>query len=255
MNEPTGPSGNDAERTGVVVSPLFGVLSLEFLVKSELHSCPYLPEKRAREEVFVAQELHEELYHDFMDHGFRRSGNFFYRPSCPRCQECRPLRIPVREFKFSKSQRRVWNKNRDIHVRAGTPRFTTEKFRMYTKYIERQHGSSSFGSVENFQDLMYSSPVQTVEFEYSLDGRILALSVADVSSRSLSSVYAYYDVDWATRSLGTFSALREIHFCRTHDIPYYYLGFYVAACPSMSYKARFRPHEILTPSLTWQCGP
>ncbi len=35
-------------------------------------------------------DLPPELYHDFMDIGFRRSGKYFYRPVCAECNECRP---------------------------------------------------------------------------------------------------------------------------------------------------------------------
>ncbi|MBM3300334.1 MAG: arginyltransferase, partial [Deltaproteobacteria bacterium] len=29
------------------------------------------------------------------------------------------------------------------------------------------------------------------------------------------------------------------------------MGYYVKECPSMNYKARFRPHEILDTSYRW----
>jgi leucyl-tRNA---protein transferase len=235
-------------------SPLFGVLPLTFLVQGEPHPCPYLPGRQAQEELFGTEDLHPELYHDFMDHGFRRSGNYFYRTACPSCEECRPIRIPVREFEAGRSQRRVWNKNQDVRVRVGPPRFAMEKFHLYEEYLEKQHGSSH-GSVHDFRAVLYSSAVRTLEFEYTLNRRVIAVSIADISLRSLSSVYVYYDLEFADRSLGTFSALHEILFCRNSGVPYYYLGFYIAECPSMRYKTRFKPHDILDTSLRWLRAP
>jgi leucyl-tRNA---protein transferase len=251
MHEREAHPGEGSDRLSVLVSPLFGSIPLHFLVKDDLHSCPYLPGEQAQEETFASNALHPELYHDFMDHGFRRSGKFFYRPCCPSCRSCRPLRVSSSGFRPGKSLRRVWKRNQDLDVRICSPRFTVEKFRIYQDYLARQHGAVQPGSMRDFQSSLYSSAVATVEFEYRLGGRLVAVSVADISSRSLSSVYVYYDVNFSDRSLGTFSAVREILFCRERLIPHYYLGFFVAGCPSMSYKGRFKPHEILTPSLRW----
>jgi leucyl-tRNA---protein transferase len=251
MNDAIGHSPQGKQGNAVLVSPLFGVLSLDFLVKSDPHPCPYLPGREAQEEIFRSADLHPELYHDFMDHGFRRSGQYFYRPVCPQCRECRSLRVPAGEFKPTKSQRRVQNKNRDVEVSIAIPTYTDEKFRIYADYLAMQHDSSLDCSKKEFRTSLYSSPVHTVEFEYRLNGRIAAVSIADMSSRSLSSVYVYYDVELSSRSLGTLSAVQEILFCRRRRIPYYYLGFLVQGCQSMNYKARFTPHEILNPDFTW----
>jgi arginyl-tRNA--protein-N-Asp/Glu arginylyltransferase len=52
--------------------------------------------------------------------------------------------------------------------------------------------------------------------------------------------------------LGTFGALAEIGWARGREIPYYYLGFWVAECASMVYKNRFRPCEMLHPDGIWR---
>jgi arginine-tRNA-protein transferase len=241
--------GSKSEHT--LISPLFGELSLDFLVRSAPHPCPYLPTREAQEDVFRTSELHPELYHDFMDYGFRRSGDYFYRPVCPNCRECHPVRVPTQDFVLTKSQRRVRNKNRDISITVGRPVLTEEKYSMYTDYLARQHRPSSHTSRTELAATLYASPVHTLEFEYRLNGRLVAASIADVSSRSLSSVYVYYDLSLSSRSLGTYTALREILFCQNRGIPYYYLGFLVPDCPSMSYKARFRPYETLGSDLSW----
>lgn len=234
-----------------VHSRLYGTIPLDFLMKGEPHSCPYLPGREAREEAFRADEFPPELYHDFMDSGFRRSGLIMYRPACRACTECRPLRAVASRFTPSKSQRRVLRKNDDIDVNVGLPRFTRDKFRMYSDYVAAQHASFHKDTAEDMKRFLYSSPVLTLEFEYRLGARLVAVGIADLSSRSLSSVYAFFDPDLLARSLGTLSALKEIAFCRERSVPYYYLGFFVADSPSMNYKARFRPHEILSPAGEW----
>jgi arginyl-tRNA--protein-N-Asp/Glu arginylyltransferase len=235
-------------------STVCAAIPLDLLFVADAHPCPYLAGRQAMEEVFLAFEFSPELYHDFMDCGFRRSGDLFYRPICENCTECRSLRVPISDFQTSKSQRRVLRKNHDLVVTAREPRFTDEKFRIFSDYSQFQHHSDQEDSAERFRNHLYASPVMTLEFEYRLDDRLVAVSIADVCSRSLSSVYAYYDPEFSERSLGTFSALWEILFCRSRGIPYYYIGFYIRDCPAMNYKARFRQHEILSPEYEWIKG-
>ena len=41
------------------------------------HPCPYLPGREASDRAFLADSMPPELYHGFMDRGFRRSGKDF----------------------------------------------------------------------------------------------------------------------------------------------------------------------------------
>src|SRR2546423_296124 len=89
-------------------------------------------------------------------------------------------------------------------------------------------------------------PVRTIEFEYrDQAGALLAVGICDVCESSLSTVYFYFDPEHRQRGLGTFGAVREIAHAREHGIPYYYLGYWIRGCGSMSYKASFRPHQLL----------
>ncbi|XP_074151857.1 arginyl-tRNA--protein transferase 1 isoform X1 [Sminthopsis crassicaudata] len=101
--------------------------------------------------------------------------------------------------------------------------------------------------------------------QYWLDGKIIAVGVIDVLPYCVSSVYLYYDPDYAFLSLGVYSALREIAFTRelhekTSQLSYYYMGFYIHSCPKMRYKGQYRPSDLLCPeTYVWvpieQCLP
>ncbi len=82
-------------------------------------------------------------------------------------------------------------------------------------------------------------------------GRLVAVSVIDVIGDALSSVYCYYDPAERRRGLGTFMALAEIDHAKNSGLSWLYLGFYVAGCQKMMYKARFAPAEILADG-AWQ---
>jgi leucyl-tRNA---protein transferase len=236
----------------MLYSDQFGTIALDFLRTGEEHSCSYLPGKIACEEVFHTVDLPPNLYHDFMDCGFRRSGLLIYRPICPDCDECKQMRIPVNQFKLSRSQGRVLKKNQDIYLFSQTPTLTTEKISLYSKYLEFQHKNIDPRALENLENFLYSSCVHSVEVEYRISSSLVAVSILDISAKSVSSVYTYYDPALASRSLGTYSALAEIQFSRVLRLPYYYLGYYIADCPSMNYKSRFKPHQILNSCLAWE---
>jgi len=59
------------------------------------------------------------------------------------------------------------------------------------------------------------------------------------------SVYFFHDPAWRPRSPGVFSIIQQWLYAKQHSLAWQYLGYWVAACPSMSYKSRYRPHELL----------
>ena len=87
----------------------------------------------------------------------------------------------------------------------------------------------------------------TINMDYRLNGKLVGVGVVDLGAVSLSSNYFYYDTsdEIMKRSIGTFTILKEIEFCKERGIPYYYLGYYLSECKKMSYKGRFLPHELL----------
>ena len=80
---------------------------LQALVLSEPHDCPYLPGRQARMAHFFAQDVTAAELDKLLETGWRKFGYCFFRPLCPDCRKCVPLRIPVARFLPSKSQRRV----------------------------------------------------------------------------------------------------------------------------------------------------
>ena len=81
--------------------------------------------------------------------------------------------------------------------------------------------------------------------------RLLTIGAAGVGAAGLSAIYFYYDPDVRHRSLGTYNVLSVIDAARARQMPHAYLGYYVAGCRSLEYKARFRPNEVLDGSGMW----
>ncbi len=211
------------------------------------HECSYLPGRVATEEAWLAWQVSPAAYHELMDRGFRRSGNILYRTACAGCKRCVPIRVPVADFKPSKSQRRVLRRNTDVTLNVSSPDLTAEKHDVYRRYLKAQHAESPQGSdMESLREFLYSSCVATLEFEYrDKAGKLLGVSICDASHRSLSSVYHFFEPDEAGRSIGVYSVLQEIEFCRRKSIPHFYLGYWVQGCGAMEYKSQYRPFELL----------
>jgi arginine-tRNA-protein transferase len=217
--------------------------------------CPYLAERQARHVVVVPRPLGPGVYHALMDLNFRRLGEIFYRPDCGGCRECRMIRIPVADFRPSRAQRRCSARNRDVSVEVGPARPSDEKRRLYAAYIRGRHDDGQMdGSVEELESFLYTSSVDTVEIVYRASGRLLAVSIADVEPLAMSAVYCYFDPAAAERSPGVFNVLWMIEECRRRGLDDLYLGYFVRGCRKMSYKAAYRPFEVLEPDGRWVAG-
>ncbi|MDC1142463.1 arginyltransferase [Planctomycetota bacterium] len=218
-----------------------------FPLGEHTHECGYFKDRDATEKAWLANDLDPEMYADLMDQRFRRSGKIIYTPKCEGCQLCVPIRIPVDDFKPSKSQRRAVKRNQDVTVNASRPEFTTEKHEVYQAYLASQHGHSSQGEdAESMREFLYSSCVNTHELCYrDAEGQLLGVSILDLSKDAMSSVYHYFNPAKPKRSMGVYSIVREIELARKLGQEWYYLGFWVRGCRAMDYKCDYHPHELL----------
>lgn len=218
-------------------------------------ACPYLPDRICTTEGFLVRELPPDVYQMLMDRGFRRSGQIIYRPRCKGCRQCVPIRVKVADFHPSKSQRRCWRANQDLHVEVTQPHLSQEKWQLYERYIRQRHGGQHDTTMAALERFLYNSPTRSLEMSYrDPAGRLLAVGLCDQGDAFLSTVYCYFDPSEKHRGLGTFSALWELQFALDRNIGYYYLGYAVSDCPAMRYKATFRPYELLGEDGVWRSG-
>lgn len=221
-------------------------LERQDLPRTPLYACPYLSDRDARQYGFASESLPAELYHELMDRGYRRSGQVFYAMDCPGCRRCQPLRVPTDAFRPSRSQRRVLRRNQDLTVQFVEPRPTEESFRLYQRYLHTQHpGSPQSDEEDDYRSSFFDPVVDSLEVRYLVGDRLVGVSLLDVSSRSWSSVYHFFDPDERRRSIGVYSVLVEIAEAARRGVPHYYLGYWVEGARTMHYKADYRPHEVL----------
>jgi arginyl-tRNA--protein-N-Asp/Glu arginylyltransferase len=208
--------------------------------------CPYLPGREAQQVTVMPQPLAPGVYHALMDLNFRRLGPTFYRPTCADCDACRMIRVPVAEFQPTRAQRRCRSRNSDLTVTIGPPTPTDEKWQLYRRYLETRHDGQMDGSKEELEGFLYTSPLRSFELTYrDANERLVGVGIADAEPRALSAVYFFFDPDVTARSPGVFNVLTLIDLCRDGNVPHLYLGYYVRDCAKMSYKAGYRPSEVL----------
>ncbi len=210
------------------------------------HDCPYLPG-----EVSVSmlldpnQPVSDGVFSSAVLMGFRRSGDLVYRPHCSGCQACISVRIPVVDFQPNRSQRRTCTKNSDIEINFIRPVFKESHFDLFCRYQSWKHAGDSMDHAdrERYQISMIDSTVNTALVEFTLDDELIAVSVLDVIADGLSAVYTFFDPDFAERSLGTYAVLSFVERAKKLGLEYVYLGYWIEACPKMSYKYNFKPLE------------
>jgi len=232
---------------------LLGDLGLP-LFKSAPHACPYLPRRMASELVAFPHGVDSVAYQMLMNRGFRRSGAIFYKPDCPRCRSCVPIRVPVASFGPSRSQRRALARNRDVSLRVHEPVCDRARYELFIRYDRFKHDGQTCVGFDEFEAHFCFSPIDTIEMDYYLGDSLVGVGLVDVCPDGLSSVYFYFEPDQARRSLGIYSALCEIDLCRSRGLAHWYVGFVVDGCPKMSYKSAFRPHELMRPDGRWIPG-
>ncbi len=213
-------------------------------------SCAYLPEQISSLQVRILDQLEREQYDEWLRRGWRRHGIHFFRPGCPHCVRCQSLRVDPVAFRPSKSQRRVWRKNTDVRVEIARPTVTSTHMQLFEAYHQDMHlrrgwRHESIDLVDYRNGFLRGRFDFAWEFRYFRAGSLVGIGLVDVTARSSSSVYFYHDPQWRPAGPGTFSLLCELEFARQRNLRHHYLGYWIAECPSMEYKARFRPHQLL----------
>jgi arginine-tRNA-protein transferase len=219
--------------------------------------CPYLPGREERK-VFAHLPLSEgATINDALTQiGFRRSQNIAYRPACEACEACVSARIPVVDYPFSRSERRVLNRSADLSRHLVEAEATMEQFELLRRYLTTRHAEGGMADMTwpDFVAMVEDTAARTHIIEYRArsddrgPGDLVGCVLVDVLADGLSLVYSFYDPALTRRSLGSFIILDHIQQAAVAELPYVYLGYWVEGSAKMAYKARFDPIEVLKPA-------
>jgi leucyl-tRNA---protein transferase len=221
----------------------------ELVVHDELQPCPYLQDRVSRLPLRIpARGLERQELEVRLSRGDRRQGLFLYRPACPGCVACEPIRLDLTRFRANRSQRRTLLRGDGlVSVELGEPVADQERVTLYNRHKALRGLSAGQGEVDvrSYREFLAMTCCDTVEIRYRISGQLVGIAIADRSSEALSAVYCYYDPGHEKLGLGTYSILKQLELCKMWGLRYLYLGLYIAESAHMRYKARFLPHERL----------
>lgn len=215
------------------------------------YDCSYLAGRQARSQVAIPPEnIDTEAYGTLVQRGFRRSGPFTYRPHCDSCQRCVAVRVLAQDYIPDRTQRKIvnrFNKSGFMQVRERPLAFDPEHYALYRAYQQSRHplGGMDDDDADQYSQFLLTSHVDTRLMEFRVEGRLVMVSLMDVLADGLSAVYTFYDTCDAKASYGTYGILWQIIQCQYNNLPYLYLGYWIAESEKMAYKARFQPMEML----------
>lgn len=216
-------------------------MSLDFY-QDRPHACSYLEDRLARN-IYPdpLRPLTNSLYSQLIQHGFRRSGEHVYRPFCPACDACVPVRIDVNNFKPNRSQRRCLRDNNDIDIVIKPAIFDAEHYDLYQRYLAHRHpgGGMDNPSQETYLQFLTSSWSDTAFIEFRTRQHLLAVAITDFVTDAASAFYTFFDPDCCARGLGTFAILKQIQIAQQQNLSWLYLGYWIGDSPKMRYKSRF----------------
>lgn len=141
-------------------------------------------------------------------------------------------------------------RNAEIEVLVQNPTLSDEHIKLYNRYHEDMHYRRGWPFREITRDQYFESFLDgnfafSREFQYRHNGHLVGLGIVDMTTNVMSSIYFVHDPEYRESSLGTFSVLREISEGQRTNRQHLYMGYYIRDCPSMNYKNRYSPHEIL----------
>ena len=215
------------------------------------YACSYLADRQARSQVAIPPEhIDQSVFSTLVQRGFRRSGQFTYRPRCDGCQRCIPVRVRALDFAPDRTQRKIVNRLNQtglMQVRERPLAFEPEHYALYRAYQQSRHpnGGMDEDDADQYTQFLLTSGVDTRLIEFRIGGRVVMVSVMDVLTDGLSAVYTFYDPADRKASYGTYAVLWQIIQCQYNNLPYLYLGYWIAESEKMAYKSRFQPMDML----------
>jgi arginine-tRNA-protein transferase len=212
---------------------------------SPSEKCPYLNDLESIQEYFFALEMNSTELDILINSGWRKFGAYIFRPSCPSCKKCTPLRLPVRDFLPNKKQRKLIRKTEHIKVVIEELNYKSIYFKIFFEHSKARFDQTDkdIGDEDNFKETFFVKTSPSYIFNYYLEEKLIAWGVVDKGEKVLNSVYFAFDPKYSKLELGKLSILKEIEYAQLNGLDFYHLGYYIEGNKSMEYKSSYYPHE------------
>lgn len=222
---------------------------IEFI--EERRDCSYFENEVSDIRYRYMYSCSEEQYQEMLERGWRRFGRMHFVPECKGCTKCISMRIDVKNYNFSKSEKRIINKNKDTKLYIREPSMTLEHLNLYDKYHKVMYEKKNwpFSPIDPndyLKSYVEGKESYAKEFLYMKNNKLIGVALVDILEKSISAIYCFYDHDYSNSlSIGKFSILAQIKIAKEMNIPYIYLGYWIKDHFSMGYKEAYTPFEVL----------
>lgn len=190
--------------------------------------------------------IRPDVFDSLLADGWRHFGTYFTRYNLgvhrDEIRQVLPLRVRLRDFRFSKSQTRVLKRNLDMEVNVGTPAISKKVIELFESH-KRRFTDHVPESIYTFISRHARIPTELYQLTARRDGEIVAVSFFDCGARSVSAIYACFELSEEKRSLGVFTMLKVIEWANSQDMLYYYPGYAYVGPSFYDYKKRFAALE------------
>jgi arginine-tRNA-protein transferase len=207
-------------------------------------------------EEFYSSKVSPEQMDAFWAGGWRHFGTYFFRYNLgfyeAEIRRVFPLRISLKDFSFSKSQRRVFKKNQDLQAVIRPVEITAEKELLFELHRQRFKRDAPFSLYDFLSYDAARVPCEALEVCVYRGTELLAASFFDVGARAVSSIYAMFAPSETSRSLGIFTMLLEIQWARENNKDFFYQGYAYEGNSFYDYKKRFRALEKFDWNGAWE---
>jgi arginyl-tRNA--protein-N-Asp/Glu arginylyltransferase len=226
---------------------------VQFYVTTK-YSCGYINGRDAQSLVATPyKNIKSKNFSNLISQGFRRSGQYVYKPNCKDCKACLPIRVLVSSFIASRSQKRVKKYLDKLSVRILPLAFDEEHYDLYVGYQNNRHRNNSEkeDNIADYNDFLVKSNVNSKLVEFRLNNHLKMVTVIDIVEDGISAVYTFYDCSDRKLSLGTMSIIWLLDLCKKEKFSFLYLGYWIFESQKMKYKINFKPYELMIDGV-WQ---
>ena len=211
--------------------------------------CNYLPEQQAVLLYEYVKDLKPEEYEALMSQRVRKFANALFRPICPNCDACRPIRVVVDRFKADRSMKRCLKLNQDLRIEIRAAQADRERVALYNQYHDSKISEKSWNpsdiDLNGYQQSFLSSDILIEEVAVYVNQQLIGILLFEELPKGISLIYHFYDPNFSDRGLGNFLILKAIELAKQRDKEFVYLGYFVDGSQSMNYKAKFRENQLL----------
>lgn len=201
------------------------------------------------EQLLVLQEERVDiaLFEQLLSLGFRRSGGTIYKPQCPQCNACQPIRLPSQLFTPSRRQKRTLKNNKNLIWKI-VDKQAEYHYQLYEQYINQRHSDGPMypASKEQYQHFIGSGWLDPVFIELWKDDKLVGVAVTDILPNSLSAIYSFFAPEEQKRSLGSLLILIQCRLAKMMQKEFVYLGYQIEESSKMNYKTDYTPYQLLT---------